>query len=200
MEYQFRALEHWPGQKTRSRKMSRFRTNWASTIDLLERELKFLRARNVVIQADVDASEIRLDGMLRANARVRSPAIVLSFDSIHGPLSYPCDSFDDWHDNVRAIALGLDALRAVDRYGVTRRAEQYKGWARLPDPNANARVQSPDDAKRLIESIIGKVEWRHPFDANAIFRAKIKSHPDQGGSADLFKSVVEAAGILGIAT
>jgi len=33
---------------------------------------------------------------------------------------------------MRAIALSLQALRAVDRYGVARRAEQYRGWKQLP--------------------------------------------------------------------
>jgi hypothetical protein len=35
--------------------------------------------------------------------------------------------FFDWRDNVRAIALGLEALRTVDRYGITHKAEQYTG-------------------------------------------------------------------------
>lgn len=64
MEYQFRVLESWPGERTRTRLRSSFRTAWQKTLDLLERELKFLSARQVVIQADCDASEIRLDGMI----------------------------------------------------------------------------------------------------------------------------------------
>jgi hypothetical protein len=33
---------------------------------------------------------------------------------------------------VRAIALSLEALRKVDRYGVTKSGEQYKGFKALP--------------------------------------------------------------------
>ena len=51
-------------------------------------------------------------------------------------MSYPCDKYSNWQANLRAIALSLEALRAEDRYGVTRRAEQYKGWAKLLPPNA----------------------------------------------------------------
>lgn len=42
-----------------------------------------------------------------------------------GHLSYPCDTFTTLQDNLRVIALALEALRMVDRYGVTRRGEQY---------------------------------------------------------------------------
>lgn len=34
----------------------------------------------------------------------------------------------DWQINLRAIALGLEALRKLDRYGITSRGEQYTGW------------------------------------------------------------------------
>lgn len=34
-----------------------------------------------------------------------------------------------WKHNVRSIALGLESLRAVDRYGITKRGQQYAGFA-----------------------------------------------------------------------
>lgn len=134
LAYQFRPIDQWPGNQTASRKKSPFSAGWTSTLDLLERELRHIAGREIVIQADVDLSMIRNDGMLRADAKPRSPRIILSFESKHGALSYPCDRYTHWQANVRAIALSLEALRTVDRYGVTRQAEQYKGWARLPPP------------------------------------------------------------------
>ena len=134
MDFRFVALEQWPGERTRFAGASSFRADHSQTLRLLDRELSYLRARNVVIQADCDRSQIRMDGMLYAGAKLRTAGIVLSFDSKHGPLSYPCDKYSNWQANLRAIALSLEALRAVDRYGVTRRAEQYKGWAKLPPP------------------------------------------------------------------
>jgi len=44
----------------------------------------------------------------------------------HRLLRNVCD--EDWRHNVRSIALGLEALRAVDRYGISRRGEQYAGF------------------------------------------------------------------------
>jgi hypothetical protein len=50
-----------------------------------------------------------------------------------------------WRDNLRAIVLGLRALRAVSRYGITEGiGEQYAGFAQLtaggPDPERGRRL------------------------------------------------------------
>lgn len=43
-------------------------------------------------------------------------------------LVYATDACQFWQHNVRSIALGLEALRAVDRFGISRRGEQYAGF------------------------------------------------------------------------
>ena len=58
----------------------------------------------------------------------KGPAVIIAFESKHGPLKYATDVFDHWHANLRAIALGLEALRKVERYGITQRGEQYTGF------------------------------------------------------------------------
>ena len=95
LEYQFRPLGQWPGTPTSQRRRSQFSASWATTLHDLERELQYLRAKNIVIQAAVNVDEIRNDGMIRANSRPRSPQVILSFDSKYGPLSYPCDTFTE---------------------------------------------------------------------------------------------------------
>jgi len=130
----FRPLDKFPAARTKNPRRATFRSAYLQTLRLLDHELAKLGATSVVIQVDCEPSEIRRDGMPRAGARMRSQFVVVSFDTRKGPLSFPCDAFDAWTDNLRAIALGLEALRAVDRYGVTRNAEQYQGWARLGGP------------------------------------------------------------------
>lgn len=125
----FVAIAEWPAeQRARFHRSSPFRANYSDTCRLLDRELTALKAKRVLIQLDCDEREIRQDGMPRSDARVRTPAVILSFESKYGPLSYPCDTYATWKDNLRAIALGLEALRKVDRYGVTKTGQQYKGW------------------------------------------------------------------------
>lgn len=175
-------IQKWPGENTRARKRSPFDATWMQTTSLLERELKQLRARQIVLQMAVTDDDIRQDGWIRATARPAHPGVILSMDSRYGPLSYPCDTFHDWQDNVRAIALALEALRKVDRYGVTKRGEQYTGWKALP-PGDNTK--STDLIRRGL-AIIEK----HGSATAALFA----THPDHGGDVEDFRAVQAARG------
>jgi hypothetical protein len=87
MNARFRPL-HWtppstPDDKRRSRWT--FKASWADTLAVLERELGYLDAHDVVIEADFTEADIRLDGWPRANARNPvHPGIRIAFDSVHG--------------------------------------------------------------------------------------------------------------------
>jgi len=141
MDYQhlegvtFRPLTTWPGDPLTpdgARRRSQFKAGIGATERLLSRELHMLRAGPTVVELAIDASEFRRDGLPYARAVARHPGIVLSITaSKHGALRYATDVFDRWQDNLRAIAMSLEALRQVDRYGVARRGEQYRGWLAL---------------------------------------------------------------------
>lgn len=198
INFQFQPLAGWPLERTRDRQRSRFGASYGDTLALLETELVHLCAKNVVIQADCDRSEIRNDGQLRANARLRGPGIILSFDSKYGPLSYPCDKFLNWDCNLRAIALSLEALRKVDRYGVTKRAEQYKGWEKLPPPaNAELPLTVGTAAGTLLRAAGWEATSLAKDQLDAVYRAAARrTHPDHGGNAEQFKRVEQARCLL----
>ena len=200
MYYQFRPVDQWPGTQTpsRSQRRSQFRAGYQHTLDLLEKELRFLQAKNIVIQAYVDPRDIRLDGMLRSDVRPKTSGVILSFDSKFGSLSYPSDRYTDWQDNLRAIALAMEALRAVDRYGVTKRGEQYKGWAKLPSPND--APMGIDEAVLVVSAASGMNFDHNNRTAveNAIRHAEMRTHPDRGGNSTEFIRVQRArAALLG---
>ena len=75
------------------------------------------------------------------------PGVVVSYDLPNGSLSFPLRYVLTFDENLRAIGLSLQALRAVDRYGVTKRGEQFTGWKRLPPPS-----DKPFDSKRTLRS------------------------------------------------
>lgn len=140
LDARFMPIEQWPGTPIHAPKRATFRCTYARTQNDLEHELRRLKARDVVIQVYVDADQIRQDGYMRASATPRMPGVILSFTGTAGAVSFPCDTYTHWQDNLRAIALALAALRAVDRYGVTRNSEQYRGWAKLPPVPAQMTV------------------------------------------------------------
>lgn len=216
MRYTLRPLSRWDGPRTpASQRRSRwtFKASWGDTLALLERELSYLDARDVVIEADFREQDLRLDGMPRANARQpEDPAIRVSFTSKHGPLVYASDSCAYWQHNVRSIALGLEALRAVDRYGITRRAEQYAGWRQI-GAGPSIVTEPPMDRERaariLIEAAypaggdereLAALEREVALDRTVLDvvarRAQRYTHPDMGGSAEAFDRVQRAIAFL----
>jgi hypothetical protein len=191
---------------------TRFSAKWGSTLEILERELEALQARDVVLEIDVSESDLRLDGTLRANARPSSSAVALAFESMHGPLIYRCDRFftswsdqgPEWQHNVRAIALTLEALRAVDRYGATELGQQYTGFKALPAGRAMpASHMTRDDALQLMAELNGiPVEHLNLDMLGTIWKhARRKAHPDRrDGDRTLWDQVEQAGAVLGVAS
>lgn len=204
----------WLVPRTRDRQRSRFDTRWSVTLTLLERELKHLGARSVIFQIDVKESQLRLDGQPKASATPDDPGVIISFNSSYGPLRYSCDRFTYWQDNVRAIALGLEALRTVDRYGITQKGEQYTGFRALGQGSGAAegvifQLSGPAEAARFLLKISSEGEMTPAMEnlvklvtADAAYReglfkkAAKKVHPDVGGSRADWDTLVEARRIL----
>jgi hypothetical protein len=166
--------------------------NYDETLDLLDKELRMLGVRKAVIQVDLPESKIRLDGLPYAGARPEYQGIIFSFESKYGPLRYMTDVFDSWQDNLRAIALGLEALRKVDRYGITKKGEQYTGWKQLP-ASIEENIGGIENAAKILSRYSG-------FDEPLILRDKeiykkayrataLKLHPDKGGDIGSFTTL-----------
>jgi hypothetical protein len=177
---QFRPLDRWPVERTKGRRNATFRASYVQTLDELEYELQRLAAHDAVIQVEgLTREDIRNDGWPRAGNWKNGyggPGVILSFESAKGSMSFPCDRYRDFRDNIRAIALSFEALRAVDRYGVTRGNEQYRGWAQLEAPTTET---DREGAIQTIASILNAS--RDAVAANPaafIKQARIAYHPD----------------------
>lgn len=183
---QFRPIDTWPGEQTRGRRHAQFSSSIGSTMKVLGQELRQLNAKHVVVQIAMSEADFRNDGIPYANARATHPGIVIAFESKFGPLKFAVDTFWAWEDNLRAVALGMEALRKVDRYGVTKRGEQYTGWKALPQSTDPTQNMTLDQARAYLDDVWGG-------DATAALRA---THPDVGGDPDEFRKVQRARELL----
>lgn len=175
---------------------------FSQTRELLARELKALGATTVILEVDVLPSRIRLDGELYADAKTNSPAVRLHFDSNHGHLTYATDAFTTWQDNVRAIALALEALRKVDRYEVGRGGDQYRGYLALEAGTGIALGGMTTDQAQLV--LIGAsrfLAWDEADPGSIYKSARGNAHPDRNaGSRSWWDEVEQAAKVLGLAS
>lgn len=188
-------IVEWPGALTKNRDSSNFSSTLGSTMDTLRRELNALRAKDVLLQIAIPREKFRQDGFPYASAKPEHPGIILTLESAFGPLSYPCDTYSTWQENLRAIALALEALRKVDRYGVTKRGEQYRGFLALEAPSSQVvGFADAAEAQAFICSVIGNpLPTTVGTDWPAFIRiAKRKAHPDTGGDAEMFQRVTLA--------
>lgn len=177
MNVTFRPLSVWP-YPPQKRRPSLFKAGYANTLDLLEREIGNLHGDEVIIALVADSSQIRIDGRPRGDIRVNHPGIELSFEVPDGRrLVFHTDRhgylrLESWQDNLRAIALGLESLRAVDRYGITSTAEQYAGFLQL-----TTSEPSVERGHQLVTEHGG------------LRQALLATHPDQGGDPRQFADV-----------
>lgn len=170
----YRPLPVWPYAE-RPYRNATYRATHGRTLDQLEQEVERLGGREVIIGLVVREADIRMDGMLRGDARPSHPGVEVSFempDRLRRVFHTDTHRgyIESWRDNLRAIVLGLAALRAVDRYGISSGVEQYAGFLLLES--------GPVDRGRRLVAEAGSIE-----------AALKRHHPDHGGDARAFQDV-----------
>jgi len=123
------------------------------------------------------------------------------FESSSKWMSGKTTYFPAWRNNVRAIALGLEALRKVDRYGITRGNEQYTGFRTLGSgiemPAAQMTAEEALEFLRIHAGWAYGPDYDDPDDIERAYRqAAKKLHPDAGGSTADFQRLQEARRVL----
>lgn len=222
-----RPIEAWPGQLTpdRDRELARFSAPWSDTVDLLDREVQMLGADEVVLQLAISERDCRNDGWIRADAKPKHPGVIVTFDSDAGPLRFSTDRFSGasvwkpggtqrtpgWQCNVRAVALALEALRKVDRYGIGSGREQYVGWNALPpgqstamgparmtaDAAARLLAEHAASSEAMVAGLTAKLLTGGGDGVRLAYRVAAKRHhPDAGGDPETFRRLTEARDLL----
>jgi hypothetical protein len=156
--------------------------------DRLLRELRLMgvEEHTITISSDIP---LRADGYPRADrGEPGDPGIAVYFKFDARDLSFACDSYQTTRDNLRALALTIEALRGIQRWGASDLMDRaFRGFAALPE-----RATSPwRETLGFKENELVTVEK-----IDSRFRELVKKHhPDYGGNEETFRQITEARSI-----
>jgi hypothetical protein len=176
---------HWPAGWPRStwsqRGKSRFNGQTVSQIKQLQRELRLLGARNVVISSNVP---VRQDGLPYADAAKRrydDPGVAVYFTLKQKPLAMARDRYWTPWENMRSLVLAIESIRSIERHGGSTMMEcAFSGFAALPAPKS-------------CWDILGVAAGATEQEIESNFRVKAKTaHPDLGGSDAAMAELIAA--------
>lgn len=176
----------WPTGRPRTphhfRKRAKFKTSFSKARDELIRQIALLGGKGNIFSSDIPR---RQDGLPYADARPKSgdPGIAVYFTRKGKQLCFACDCYLTVDDNMHAIALTVEALRGIARWGTGDMMEAaFTGFTALPERSShgwwevlgisiNANEEQVREAYRLLAK---------------------KHHPDVGGDQDLMRRLNEA--------
>jgi len=208
----------WPGELTDRRQVANFRTPGktanghyigpqrvplAKTMRELATEFEQMKATDPRLLLAVTSVDLTLDGRLRAGRKPWHPGVILVLTTPKGEQRYPSDQYTHWEDNLRAIALTLNALRGVSRWGVGADQQAYNAFLAIessaiavpPTPFTREPASIRAWLLDLLEDDDRSVTLSDPT-VKLLRRAQRATHPDQGGDAAQFVLVNMAEGYL----
>lgn len=159
------------------------------------RQLRLLKARNMIISSDL---RLRQDGYPFSGQRQPEDVGIAVYFDLNGETKcIPCDKWSTVEDNLHAIALTVDALRGIDRWGAKEMVDAaFRGFKALPE----SVIVTPYTA-RLWYEVLEVSPTASPEVIKAAYRQQLlKAHPDQGGSVDRFQEVQTAFAQSGAAS
>lgn len=164
----------WPQgfQRTESPQKSRFSSSFTTTRNNIVKNIKLMGGTLPIISSNIP---LRRDGLPysgMAQPNDRGVAVYFIWKKEQRVLA--CDRWNKVEDNLHAIELALEAMRGLDRWGVSQIMERaFQGFTALPPP----------ESEQNWWEILGVSRNCSKLHAEEAYKTKIKSaHPDMGGS------------------
>lgn len=189
---------HWPDGWDRTpeyqRKTSRYGMDFVRARDDISRQLKLLGAREIVLTTNIP---LRRDGLpLAGQSEPRDPAVAVYWteigpwdvkrqETIYKQRVIACDHWKKVKENLRAIGVAIEALRALKRSGATQVSDRaFMGFAALPERAGGASW------RQVLELGTGPVSRELLERAYRVMA--MASHPDRGGTHERMTAVNRA--------
>lgn len=157
----------WPigYKRTKTRKSSPFKQTPENAQIFLNNELIRLGVQSLIISSNVP---VRKDGYLytdMATSKIDDPGVAIYFKYKEQDVSMCCDTYERPWENVYALGKGIEALRGMERWGVSEFMERaFTGFKALPEQTNGATVtwwkilDLPEDANSdMIKSAYRKL-------------------------------------------
>lgn len=177
----------WPVgyKRTRIRYNSRFKVTMDTAQRFLRAEVSRLGGTGLIVSTNLP---VRNDGGLYADwmrKKVDDPGVAIYFKRKGKEIALCCDQYPTVWENIYALGKGIEAMRALERWGVSDFLDRaFTGFTALPEsiitPESWWQVLgiSPDASEEEIKSA---------------YRQRAKDcHPDAGGTAERFQQLQQA--------
>lgn len=162
----------WP--RTQFRTRSQFKTSLASALSNLKKQIELMGGKSVVLSSNATLGQ----------ENPKDPSVVAYFTWNEIQMAIPCDRWDRICDNVQAIALTVEAMRGMERWGAKHMIKaMFSGFKALPSSTNHESWYAVLGVDQ--NSSQEKVK-------QAYLEAVKRTHPDAGGSHESFIKVQKA--------
>jgi len=147
------------------------------------REIQRLGGKKAILSTNIP---LRLDGLPYANTREPGdPGVAIYFEYKGKPMVFACDQFRKTRENIRAIALTIKSIRAIERYGSSDMMERaFRGFTAIPE--ATGEPWRSVLGFSATQSLTGEEV------DSAFRRLALTEHPDKGGTTERFQRIMNA--------
>jgi hypothetical protein len=175
----------WPVgyKRTRVRTASKFSQTGDKAQQFLRAELQRLGAAALILSSNCI---VRADGYVYAdmsNAKLEDPGVAIYFKYKGKDISMCCDTYQRVWENIYALGKSIEAIRAIERYGVSEFIERaFTGFKELP--------MQTEEISITWWSILGVAEFATQEEIKIAFRKlSLKYHPDNAQTGDAEKFI-----------
>ena len=162
----------WPKTEAIKRERGKFQSTLSSALNMLKDEVRLLGGKNLVLSSNCTLG----------HEKPKDPGVVAYFHYDGNEVAVPCDRWQRVEHNVKAIALTIEAMRGMERWGAKHMIKaMFSGFKALPSSEKNwwdvlqCRADSPPD--------IIRANYR---------RLAVDYHPDRGGTNAQMAETVRA--------
>lgn len=176
----------WPSgyERTFQPKNPPFKLSLAKARDHLLKQVEQLGGKSVVISSN---AVLKRDGLPSARQpQMADVGVAVYFQHENQQVALACDKWDDLAANIRAVGLTVEAMRGMERWGVSQMLKRaFTGFKALP-----SATSTDSRTWQQVLGLTGIVTWDRV--STVYKKRRVEAHPDRGGTNAEFQAVQTA--------